>query len=247
VPTATALDLITAALVELNVVAAGEVVPSGDALLGLASLNRMLDSWKTEHLLVSSITRTTFTITPSTATYTVGTGGTVNVSRPVYIDHVTFLDTSGTTPLEIPLVSLTDDAWTAVALKDMESPWPTAYYYQGTFPLGTLTFWPVPTSTTITGVLYGGVGAPEMATLVTAFSLPPGYQMAICKNLAVDLSVSYKIDPQTIQLLIKQAADSKATVKRSNTRLRDMGVDLGALVQGHSGMYGYNIQSDGYN
>jgi hypothetical protein len=244
VPTATALDLITAALVELNVTAAGEVVPSGDALLGLASLNRLLDEWKTEHLLVHTITRTSFVMTPSVQDYTVGTGGTINVSRPVYIDHVTFLDTSGTTPLEIPLTSLTDDAWTAIALKDMESPWPTSYYVNPTFPLTTVSFWPVPTSTTITGVLYGGVGAPEMATLVTAFSLPPGYQRAIVKNLAMDLATSYRIDPGGLQLLMQQAMTSKSNVKRANVRMMDMSIDAGALVQRR---FGYDINSDSYH
>lgn len=242
-PTATALDLITAALVELNVVAAGETVHSSDAILGLASLNRLIDEWKTENLLVYTETRTTFSIVSGTQDYTVGTGGTVNVTRPVSIRAISIVDTSVTIPLEVPLTPLTDTGWENVALKTMTAFWPTYYFYNPTFPLGTITYWPIPTSTTLLGVLYGGTTVVEMATLVTAFSLPPGYQRMIVKNLAADMCPSYSRQPDP--LLMQQAMQSKGNVKRGNYRLRDMSVELGALVQGVGGIAGYNIRTDG--
>jgi hypothetical protein len=49
---ATALDLITDALIELGVVAVGETVSAEDSVLGLSALNSMLDGWNTQNLTI---------------------------------------------------------------------------------------------------------------------------------------------------------------------------------------------------
>lgn len=240
-PTATALDLISASLTELNVLAAGEVATSADALLGLAALNRLIDQWQAENLMLFAETRTTWTIVSGTQDYTVGTGGTVNVARPVFIDHVNFQDTSTDPDTEHPTSSLTDDAWAAIPQKALTSPMPSCSYFNDAFPLATLSFWPVPTSTTLQGVLYAKTALSELSALTTSILLPPGGQRMIVKNLAAELAPSYSRQPD--QLMMMQAADAKRVFKVANKRLMDLSFDLGAMVQGSNGRFQYDIRT----
>jgi hypothetical protein len=74
----TAQDLITGALRNINVLAAGETPSAGDAADALQVLNDMLESWSIDHLSVYSVVENLLTFTPGQYQYTIGnpTGGT---------------------------------------------------------------------------------------------------------------------------------------------------------------------------
>ena len=188
-----------------------------------------------ERLQLYSQARTVFNIVSGTGVYTVGTGGTVNVVRPVYIDSVAFQDTSPTLTTEYPLSSLTNDAYDGIVLKTITSPFPTAYFYNPTFPLGTLTLWPKPTSTTLQGCLYSPVAVPSFPALTTVVSLPPGYEEYLTTTLALRLATPYgrQIDPS----LRERQMEARAIVKRSNTVLQDLSFDAGALQGSNRGAW----------
>jgi hypothetical protein len=219
-------DIVTAALRELGVLAAGEVATADEANSGLEELNRLVDQWAGERLLIYRVTRTTWTIS-ATQNYTVGAGGTVNVVRPVYLDHVNLIDTSTDPDQETPLTPLTDDAWAAITQKAATSTQPSNWYYNPTFPLGTLSLWPVPTSATLQGALYAPQHVSEFTSLDEVISLPPGYRRMLIKNLARDLAPSY--DRPVHPELKEEAIESKATVKRNNLRLMDLSFDAAVL------------------
>jgi hypothetical protein len=228
-------DIVTAALRELGVLAAGEVATADEANSGLEELNRLVDQWAGERLLIYRVTRTTWTIS-ATQNYTVGAGGTVNVVRPVYLDHVNLIDTSTDPDQETPLTPLTDDGWAAITQKASTSTQPTNWYYNPTFPLGTLSLWPVPSSATLQGALYAPQQTSEFASLEEVISLPPGYRRMLVKNLARDLAPSY--DRPVHPELKEEAIESKATVKRNNYRPSDLSFD--AAVLGGSGNFDIN-------
>ena len=236
----TALDLITASLKDIGVLAATETAPAGDAADALDSLNALIDQWKAERLQIFTVTRTTWTISASDGEYTVGTGANVNVDRPVFVDHVNYIETSTTPDTETSLIALTEAAYAGIQQKALTATYPTHYYYNPTFSSGlaTLTLWPTPTATTLTGALYAPTPLAELAALSTAFSLPPGYERMIVKNLALELVPSYgKVaDP----VLVRQAMDSMAVVKRANFRLADL--SFGSDVPGMRGGY-YDVQT----
>jgi hypothetical protein len=104
-----------------------------------------------------------------------------------------------------------------------------------------MTLWPIPTSATLTGELYAPQAVAEFSTLDTAVSLPPGYRRMLIKNLALCLCASYEREPRAS--LRQDAADSLATVKRSNKRLMDMQFEDGALVHGKAKRFYYNINT----
>lgn len=234
----TVTQLINASLRALGVLAAGEVAVSEDSTTALESLNRLIDRLAAERLSIFSITRTTWNLVSGTRDYTVGTGGTVNVARPVFIDHVNYINTSLNPNLELPLQSLTDDGWSEIRLKDLTSIYPISYYYNPTYPLGTLSLWMVPTSTTLQGALYAPAAVAEV-TLSTTLSLPPGYRDMLITNLAIQLSSEYGSSAAPTPELQRQAVESLATVKRANYRLSDMSIDP-ALTK-TPGRFGWSI------
>jgi hypothetical protein len=221
-------DIVTDALRELGVLAQSETASGDDATSGLSALNRLVDSWAAERLMIYTVARTSCAIATSDGEYTVGTGANFDVARPVYVDHLTYSDSAS--PGEIHLEALTDDGWAAIEDKTETSTVPGYYYYNPTFPTATLSLWPVPTSSTLTAYLYAPQQVAEFASLSTAISLPPGWRRALVKNLAVEMAPSYEkpINP----LLLQQAAEAKGTVKRSNKRLSDMRIECAALGYG---------------
>lgn len=241
---ATIGDLITEALQELGVVEAGGTPTGNDSALGLRKINDLIDQWAGERLMMFTVTRTTWSITASDATYTVGSGGNINIPWPTYIQHVQFIDTSMDEPQEFPMNPLTDDAWAAVAMKGLTSEYPTCWYFDSAYSsgLGTLNLWPVPTSSTLTGVIYAATQVSEFSALTTPVALPPGYRRMIVKSLVCELAPAFGRSG-AVQLTQEHAKDAKTSVQRQNVRLFDMSIDRGALGVPSSGRYFWSIWS----
>ncbi len=239
---ATVLEaVIVPALKEIGVLAASETGTTEDAADALAALNRMLDQWAAERLQIFTVTRTTWVITAGIQNYNVGVGQVVNVARPVYVDHVNFQDTAPDPDLEYQMEPLTEDAWSRVPQKTLQSKFPTSWYYNPTFPNAVLTLWPIPTATTLQGVLYAPQAVAQFAALTTVVSLPPGYEEMLVKNLALKLGPSYERQPNPV--LVEQAREAKAIVKRANKRLADLSIDDAALIQGRNRRFYYSLET----
>lgn len=237
----TVLDEITAALREIGVAGEGYSLSASESADGLTALNRMVDQWAAERLQIFKVTRTAFNLTANVQDYAVGTGSIVNVARPVFVEQINIQDTSPNPDVEIPLGDpLTDEEWAAIQVKALTSAWPQAAYYNPTYPTGTISFWPVPTSTTLQGVLYAPQAVAQFAGLTDVISLPPGYEEMLVTNLAVRLLASYGRTPDPT--LMQRAVQAKAIVMRANKRLTELSLDAGALI----GCGGYST-SDFYS
>lgn len=237
-PISTASDICTSALKEINVVAAGETPSSDESADALDALNVLLDEWRAQRLAIPyPQTRTTWTIVSGTASYTVGSGGDVNRARPDYINHVYYQDTAPTPDQEYPMDPLSDDAYAIWPQKALTSTLPSYWYYSPTYPTGTLYLLPIPTSSTLQGVMYAPTGLTDFAALTDSLSLPSGYKRALIKNLALDLALSYG---REVGDLGTEARDTLQTVKALNLRMMDMRTEAAAL--GYSDLYGWSIR-----
>lgn len=226
----TVLDLITAAMQEIGAIATGETVSAADAQAALTRLNGMIDLWQGERLTIYNLNRQTFSFITNQQAYTIGpTAGAdwTYTVRPVWIQHAGVVWTSGGIETEIPMKFLTDDEWAATRVKAVGSSLPTHLYYNPTFPLGTISFWPYPTDSSVDVALYVPLPMTVVPDLVTVLVLPPGYEEAMRYNLAVRLAPIFgrQID-QTVAAL---AVESKAQIKRTNLVLDTMRADV-ALV-----------------
>lgn len=219
---ATVQDVVNQALRTLGVLAAGETPAYEDSADALVTLNNLIDQWAAERLAIYTVTRTTWAIVSGTSTYTVGSGGSVNIAWPVYVDRIGYQDTA--TDIEYPLGELTEDGYASLSDKTLTASVPTVYYYNPTYAAGlaSVILWPTPTGTTLEGVIYCPTAVAEFAGLASTVSLPPGYRQFLVSNLALALSAEYGRNPH--QALIKAAEESKATLKRMNFRMADLAV-----------------------
>lgn len=229
-PTVTALNVIDDALKEIGVLAAHETATGQDATDGQRKLNQLIDELASERLIIYTITRTTWTIASGTGQYDVATGGDVNIVRPVFLqdDAVKFQDTSLSPTTEFDLGKLTEVDWQRISQKTQTATYPAHWYYNPVYPTATLDLWPVPTSSTLQGVIYAPTAVTEFSALTDSVSLPPGYQRMLIKNLALELAPSYRapVDP----LLLRQASEAKSRIKEMNTRLRELDFEAGAQI-----------------
>ena len=235
----TARAIISAALKEIGVLAAGETPSSEDVGDGLTRLNRYVDYLQTQHLLVYTITRGTWTIVSGTASYTVGSGGDVNITRPVWVDGISFQDTATSPTTEYPLAKLTEAEYAGLRQKAQTANYPRSFYYNPTLATATVTFWPVPTSSTIEGVIYYGVSLSSFADLDTSYTLSPGYEEMLTGQLALLLCPSYARKPNP--MLVRSASQSMGAVKKANIRPYELQNEMSLSFPTASRNWAYDI------
>ncbi len=102
-----------------------------------------------------------------------------------------------------------------IGFKTLQGPWPRILYYQPSGPVGNITYWPVPGSGEMH--MFAETVLQGFSSLADTVTLPQGYNMAIRWNLAELLLPEYgKNDPVINAMIIKNAAESRAWVKRTN-------------------------------
>src|SRR6185437_12004235 len=176
----TVLDLITSALRSLVVLGSGETPTSDEAQDALSIFNLMVDSWNAERLTIFTIPMQEFSITTNQQTYTLGPGGTLNLSVwPSRVERYGIVNLNNPAqPLELPLEMLTVDQWAAIPVKQISSTLPTKIYDDGAFPLRNVSFWPIP-ATAVNLRVYYWSALSGAASLQTVLAQPPGYVEAL--------------------------------------------------------------------
>ncbi len=224
----------------LGVYAPGDQISSADLTRSLSVLNDMMDIWSNESLACFDWITQTFTMVPGQYQYTVGPGGFINGTRPLRVSDAPGSAYLLDAELNRYLMDVVDQlTWniqtTAVANSDL----PDHLFYDPQYPLGIVNIWPTPSSSwTCSFLSYAQLG--DFAAPSSAFSLPPGYKRAITTNLCLSLKpyfASSQIDP----LIIKEASETKASVKRNNMRTQIAVMDPELVSRGNAV---YNIYSD---
>lgn len=243
-------ELITDALRRINVIQEGQSPTAAALADAFRRFNDFVDSvCGNDELLVYKISRATWNLTSSKGTlanpYTVGNGGDININRPAYLPDgaIRYQNLAVTPTLEYPLTSLTNDAWRLVPQKDLTNTLPTSYYYTPSFESGyaQLYLWMVPTQANLQGVIYYPAQVTRFATLNDTIALPPGYNRFLRDNLAVELSSEFRENIPIDPMLVQNALQSKALLKRKNEKMSDMQIDAGLLPTRRAL---YNIFSD---
>lgn len=104
-----------------------------------------------------------------------------------------------------------------IGLKTLNGPWPKALYYNPGADSGNLTVWPNPSQGEMhifTTTIFS-----HYDDLYENLAFPQGYSMALRWNLAERLMPMYgKVNTTQIQMINAYAAQSKATLKRTNMK-----------------------------
>lgn len=212
----TVRDLIKSSLKLIGAKGPGDAISADEQADALYVLNEMIDSWKTERLMVPVGTRLEFTLVPGQSVYTIGPTGDFNTTRPMNIENAAIIDESGSPALEIPMDILNKDQWAAIITKQMQGTYPSKLFFLASMPLGQIYIWPAPTEAKKM-VIYPLNGLSEFAGVNDLLSnLLPGMRKALRYNLGLELCPEYGIEPSL--LLIKGADEGKDAVKRSNNK-----------------------------
>lgn len=227
----TILDLIQGSMRLINVLGTGETASSTEANQAFTSLNDMIDTWSTEQLLIYAKAHETFPLVVNQQSYQFGNGApdfNSTSGRPQRIENINFQQVSGTTTMELPIEIINQDEWAGLSVKTITSNLPTKMWPEYTFPYATLNFWPIP-SVTNNVIIWSWKPLSDFTALTSTIALPPGYNKALRYNLAVELAPEYgkTLDP----VIIAQATNSKAAIKRMNSRVDLLGVDQALLPQ----------------
>lgn len=247
----TVRDLITDALILLGVASAEETLSAADLQLGMRSLNRMIESWATERLILFHPVREVFELAAGKADYTMGTGGDFDTVRPMDImgaaygvlEKTPIYETPEPDPeadpedpppepvlvgydlkvkSEYPMNVYSTQQWVGQHSKALQSSGPSGIYAHGSSPVEKLSIWPVPTSTQGL-VLYSKKTLSNFEDASDEVSLPVGYEEAIVYNLAFRLAPSFGRQMPAEAMDIAKV--SKANIKRQNTQVSTMRTD----------------------
>lgn len=220
---ATVQTIVDRSLRLLGVTASGDSATTTEAADAIVALNAMLDSWRNERLMCYAMQDQSLTLSAATSSYTIGPSGTLNTTRPVSIEAAYIVSSN----ISYPVRLVDEEEYAAIAAKTSTSSWPNVAWYQPTMTTGTLYVYPVPTVTSTMHLITRIVVAAFSAT-TDPISLPPGWEEAMTTNLSLAIAPEYGVMPS--QAVIKMATDSKANIKRQNSRPIKMTTELPLLV-----------------
>lgn len=232
----TAIELIQQALAKARVLGTGDILSDEDAKLSLDTLNLMLDSWSLDRLFVfvetSQVVNTT-----GQQSYTIGPGGDFDVPRP----NALITAYAQVNEASYPITILDNpQQYDNIQIKGVGMSWPQAVWYEHSYPLGRLHFWPVST-----GQVHLRFTAPlqEFDSLTEEVALPMGYKKAIVDSLAVELAQAF--NTEISPLVLQSATNAIARLKRFNSKPATRNSDAAFMASRYQ--FGtFNILTDGY-
>ena len=207
----TAQTLINAAFRVIGVIASGETATTQELADGLEALKIMLRHWSDKNIRLYFISQNTITLNGA-ASYTIGSGGVCDTTRPEDIKGGYVRDSSGIDSL----IEIIDEAkYRSVSLKSLSG---TAQYlwYNPDFPLGLLYFWPLGSGTAYLDSLKP---LSEPSLLSSSIQFPPAYDEAIKWNLALRFCPEYGKEPSPLVIAFALSALNDIESKNFNAQI----------------------------
>lgn len=125
--------------------------------------------------------------------------------------------TSGT--MFYPLALLNYRQYADLTARSIQSTWPTQVYDSGTYPLRTLSFWPVPQNAYAVE-LWLWEPLATYASLDDELNLPPGYERYLILKLAVEIAPEFaRAVTDTLRATLMEAENAIKTLNQQQTRM----------------------------
>jgi hypothetical protein len=177
-----------------------------DAALFLDVLNDMVDGWNTGRLNV--VATTTVSANVSSSPVSIGSGQTLNTTRPIRIEGGWIRSNS----IDYPLEWITSQEYDAIPNKSDTSTLPVKAYYSPNLPDGSIYLWPVPSASVSLHVRVM-TQLSQFADLATDYDLAPGYKRAIEFSLAEEIAPGRRpIQPDVARI----AFNARRAIKVAN-------------------------------
>lgn len=204
----TVRQLLTKTLQKAGIVTKNESPSSDEMSDAVDALNMYLGHLSNDGLVIYNKTTESFTLS-STSEYTIGSGGTLNTTRPTKILSA-FVRVGG---VDYPLREISLQAYNEISFKDI-SGIPDVYNYTPNYPLGLVKIFPKPSAAYTLFV----TSEKPLTTLSVddTVSFPTGWEMMLIYNLAVIIAPEYgqPFDQSIYQI----AKETLGSIKRNNAR-----------------------------
>lgn len=146
--------------------------------------------------------------------------------------------------IDYPVKILSLEDYELVGLKSLNGPWPYGMYYRPSEPLGTITYWPNPSSGEMH--MFADTVLGQFNTLSDVIQLPQGYNLAMRWGLAELLTPEYgRAGADLVQMISRFAAEGRALIKRSNMQPVPMSIFDQAIMSTQRNDAGF-IMSGGF-
>ena len=202
-------QILNAAIRKLGVVAEGQTLTAQNLADGQVALNSTIAELRSVGMPLWA--RGEYTFTPTTSTYTIGTGYTLNTPAPIKLLQAV-VTSSGNTKIDMDIEARDD----FLILPSNSSGSPLKVNYRPGINTGTLSFWPTPQSTNTDTVTLVYQRPYEYFTAATeTLDFPEEWYNAIIYKVAVLLAPEWGIplpDRQMLQSEAKQYKDSAMEV-----------------------------------
>jgi len=213
----TVAEVLGWALRDAGVMGEGETASAATTSDAFETLKQLMALWQVENVFVYAQSESSFVPTGAVS-YTVGTLGTVAISRPAKILSAFWRLNALDYPIEI---LQTFEEYQTIVQKTQAGE-PDLLYYNPSFSLGRLYLHPQPSTGAVH--LITQTKFADLEGTATDMSLPPEYTMPIRTNLAVLLCGMFgtPLRPE----IEAMARASWKIVKRNNLRIQPLGMPL---------------------
>jgi hypothetical protein len=241
----TAQQILTLAAKSIGYLGRTETLSAQDATDGLTVLNNLLDSWAGEILMSYANQSITHALVAGTNSYTIGSGGDIDTTRPDNILQAWIRDTNSGN-LDYPMTIINQYNWNRIGDKSIQSQIPTTLFYDSQHPLGTLNLFPGPNTAGYELRLNAIIQQTSFSTLTHSLTAPPGYERAYILNAGTELinaGFPTTLSDRDYAQLINNASNAKANLKRKN--IKEVVADYDNVIVAQSDAT-YNVFSDGW-
>lgn len=235
--TITLTSLATAAALDLGAIDPAEGLTSTQIANALVAGNQMLGSWSIDQRFILQVLKTTASLVSGTQSYTIGTGGAINVARPAAIVAASATVTTAASAaysatgdpqyapggagsqMVVPLKILTAEEWTAFPNRGLLQVFPKGLFYdrQNNAGLGTVYIAPNQLGGSLEIITWTALS--QFVDATTPLTVPdPSYLELMEYGLAVRMAPQFPglIIPDTVKLLY---TDAENRVKTLNSQL----------------------------
>ena len=206
------IDVIASSLRIIGSASLGETIGAAKLANGLSAMNQMLGGWSAQPNSLYFVTEDTHTLVASTGSYTIGSGGDIDTTRPIKILNAFVRDSTSDYSLE-----LIDRAKYDSIVAKGSTGFPQYLYYEPSMPTGTIYLYPEPSSAYELHIKSLKPFSSSYAATDT-FALPPGYEEAIKFNLAIRLAPEY--GRAVTQEVVALAVSTLNFIKTQNSATR---------------------------
>jgi len=218
--------LISDALIDLGRLSPADTIDSNDLAHAIRVVNRMVGQWATQNLLIPATVSDNFSLTAGTASYTIGSGGSITTRAMRIVDNCYLLDSGGVNTYPLKLIN--QGQYNRILDKTVQG-LPEVIFYDSTITSGTLYFYPVPGST-YTAYIESIQTLHATLTDGATVTLPLEYEDFFVLHLRNRLSGSFGI-PVTSDMRY-EAMEAMDNIKRLNFANRSETMSMPAEFSG---------------